>query len=230
MVIVDVKNISLKNRSYFVLKNISFQIEKGDIITFIGKSGAGKTTILKCVANIIRNYEGKIFVDGVDPRQASNVDNARRMGFVFQDFNLFPTMTVLQNCIDPLLIRGETREQASMQARDYLSRLGVSEYQMRYPSELSVGQQQRVALARALALEPQVLMFDEPTSSLDPENTQGFIEILDDLKKQGITILISSQDIPFVTDVADKIYIMERGEIIEKIEDIAESTSDFQIA
>ena len=215
---ITVKNLSLKNRSYFVLKNISIEIEEGAIAVFIGKSGAGKTMILKCIANIIRNYTGKIFVDGVDPRSASNVENAARMGFVFQDFNLFPTMTVLENCIDPLLIRGESREQASMQARDYLSRLAVSEYQMRYPDELSVGQQQRVALARALALEPQVLILDEPTSSLDPENTQGLVEIIQELHQQGITILISSQDMPFVNMVADTIFIMERGEIIEQTE------------
>ena len=215
------KNVSVMDTKtkQIILNNISFEIPKGNVTVFIGKSGAGKTTILKCIANIIRNYEGKILVDGKNPRDCTNEENASRVGFVFQDFNLFPTMTVLQNCIDPLLIRGMSKKQAEQKALKYLTQLGMQEYVDRYPSQLSGGQQQRVALARALVLEPKVLMFDEPTSALDPENTQGLVTIMKNLVAQGKTIIISSQDMLFVQAIAQRIFVIENGKIIKMIED-----------
>ncbi len=210
------KNIIVRDENkQSILKGITFDAPKGCITTFIGKSGAGKTTLLQSIAQLNANVEGEIILDNkvinsLDPKEQSCT-----IGFVFQEFNLFPMMTVLQNCIDPLLIRGIAKKDAEQKALKCLTTLGMDQYKDRYPWQLSGGQQQRVAIARALCLEPQVLMFDEPTSSLDPENTELLITILKKLCKNGITILLSSQDMPFVQKIADNIYVIDEGLIVE---------------
>ena len=215
---VTVKNLSFKKDKQTILENITLKALKGKITMLIGKSGAGKTTLLKCIANLIGTYAGEILLENKNPRVYTVQENATLVGFVFQEFNLFPTMTVLQNCIDPLLIRGIAKQQAKETALCYLEQLGMQELVDRYPSQLSGGQKQRVALARALVLEPKVLLFDEPTSALDPENTQGLAEILKNLAENGKTIIISSQDMSFVQLTADQICKMESGKIIETID------------
>jgi ABC-type polar amino acid transport system ATPase subunit len=210
------KNVSVSDNSNTpILNNVSFDISSGRIATFIGKSGAGKTTLLKCIATIIERYSGNILVDGIELLKLSKEKISSYVGFVFQDFNLFPTMTALENCIDPLLIRDVSRKDAEQKAYAVLAMLSMDAFAGKYPQQLSGGQKQRIAIARALCLEPKVMIFDEPTASLDPENTQALLIIIKNLAQQGMTIILSSQDMPFVNKLADLIYLIEDGAIIE---------------
>lgn len=197
------------------LNGVSFEIKSGNITAFIGKSGAGKTTLLQCVAQLLDHYSGQIMCNEKPLRDFSIKERAHQVGFVFQNFNLFSHMTVLANCVDPLLIRGITQETAERKSYEKLRLLGMEQYAHRFPVHLSGGQQQRVALARALVLEPQVLLLDEPTASLDPENTLLLAGIIKKLSSQGIAIAISSQDMGFVRMIRDRIYFLEHGSIVE---------------
>lgn len=225
------KNITVTNnkKTQTILNNVSFDVPKGRITVFIGRSGAGKTTLLKCIATIIETFTGTILVDGKELKEVSKEKRSSYIGFVFQDFNLFPTMTVLQNCIDPLLIRGVSKKDAIKKAAEVLALLGMERFVERYPQQLSGGQKQRVAIARALCLEPKVLIFDEPTASLDPENTKILITIINKLVQQGITVVLASQDMPFVNEVADLIYLIENGKTVERFDKKNKATMNQKI-
>lgn len=201
------------------LDMVSFELKAGRITTFMGQSGAGKTTLLKCMANLHHDYEGAITCNGTDLKSLSPVERASTVGFVLQQFNLFPHLTVLQNCLQPLLkVLNLPEAEAQERSHSLLEALGIGAFGNAYPSQLSGGQQQRAAIARALALQPQVLLLDEPTSALDPESKKSFESLLVKLNSEGITIALSSHDMPFIHKVMDHVYFMENGTIVEQFD------------
>lgn len=215
------KNISWKYKSKtsssLVLKNISFEIRKGRITTFMGQSGAGKTTLLKCIANLNSEYEGIITCNGNDIANFNALERATTIGFVLQQFHLFPHLSVIKNCTYALVNTMRINEVEAVEiAKEILNLLGMQSFLNSFPSQLSGGQQQRVAIARALVLRPEILLLDEPTSALDPESKKDLETILLQLSGKGITIALSSHDMPFIRKVMDYTYFMEQGELIEE--------------
>lgn len=205
-----------KGKKPFALQNISFELQQGRITTFMGPSGAGKTTLLHCMANLHKEYDGEITVNGKDLRTLSPLERASHVGFVLQQCALFPHLTVLQNCVQPLVKVLKLQEDlARSSALRMLSLLGMANFKDALPAQLSGGQQQRVAIARALVLNPEVLLLDEPTSALDPESKLCLVGVLKELNQKGITIGLSSHDMPFIQRMLDCIYFMEEGAIIE---------------
>jgi len=222
---VIVNKLVIKLQDQIVLKSVSCSLISGRITTFIGKSGAGKTTLLKSLVGLIPVADGSIVIGDKQIIALSNKQRSEQVGYVFQDFNLFPNFSVLQNCIDPLIVHGMKREQAEQRARQVLQQLDMQNFADKYPSELSGGQQQRIAIARALCLKPQILLLDEPTASLDPLNTDLLVDILKKLAAQGLTIGISSQDMSFVRKLFDRVYYLNAGEIVELCDDIKKMNS-----
>lgn len=205
-----------KKGSLLALNEVSFELKEGRITTFMGQSGAGKTTLLKCIANLHPHYEGMITCNGQDLKMLSPDARAATVGFVLQQFHLFPHLTVLQNCTLALVeVQGIPEKEAKEKAAELLRLLGLELFTSAFPSQLSGGQQQRVAIARALALSPKVLLLDEPTSSLDPESKKSLEILLLELNAKGVTIALSSHDMPFIHKIMDYIYFMENGSIIE---------------
>lgn len=215
------KNISWKYKSKkgssLVLKDVSFEIRKGRITTFMGQSGAGKTTLLKCIANLYSQYEGIITCNGNDITNFNALERATTIGFVLQQFHLFPHFSVLKNCTYALINTMKIEEaEAEKMASETLNVLGMQRFIHSFPSQLSGGQQQRVAIARALVLRPEILLLDEPTSALDPESKKDLESLLLELNAKGITIALSSHDMPFIRKIMDYVYFMEQGELIEE--------------
>lgn len=205
-----------KRGSSLALNQVSFELKKGRITTFMGQSGAGKTTLLKCIAHLHTHYEGSIISSKGDLKNLSPAERASTVGFVLQQFHLFPHLTVLGNCTYALvemlrLAEGEAEERALQ----ILESLQMQAFTKAFPAQLSGGQQQRVAIARALVLRPEVLLLDEPTSALDPESKKGLEDLLLELKTNGVTIALSSHDMPFIRKIMDYVYFMEKGEVIE---------------
>ncbi len=210
-------NISLTLQGKKILKGISCILQEGQTTVFTGPSGSGKTSLLKAIAQLYA-YEGTIFYKNQNLCALPASLRASTIGFVFQHFNLFPHMTVLENCIHPLqILSGLPHAQAVEKAHGVLHLLDVESLAYKYPAHLSGGQQQRAALARALCLEPKVLLLDEPTSALDPANSAKIVDLIHRVKSQKITIGVSSHDINFVEQIKDREYYMQEGELAEKI-------------
>lgn len=225
------KNVSLtyhnKNEAKVILDDASFEVPQGRITIFIGQSGAGKTSLLRCLCHLNEQYEGSILCDGKDLKELTAHERASAVGFVLQQFHLFPHMTVLQNCTYALIhTLGESSAQANVRATELLGQLGMGNYLNSRPSQLSGGQQQRVAIARALVLRPQVLLLDEPTSALDPDSKKSLENLLLDLNISGITIAISSHDMSFIRKMMDLVYFMENGSIVEKWDKQSDDLAD----
>ena len=212
---VIVKNLTIRAKNNLLLDSVSCSLEPGRITSFIGKSGAGKTTLLKSLVGLMPIKNGQITINNKQLTMLSNSQRAEEIGYVFQEFNLFPHMTILENCIDPLLVHNMPYDKARERALFVLQQLEMHDFINKYPSELSGGQQQRVAIGRALCLNPRILLLDEPTASLDPINTDILVAILRSLAAQGLTIGLSSQDMSFVRKVFDTVYYIESGKIIE---------------
>ncbi len=201
-----------------VLKEVSFEVNKGEIVTLLGQSGAGKTTILRCV-NGLENFDsGTIEIDGQIIQSQKDLLKVRKdVGLVFQNFNLFPHKTVLENIIEaPILVLGLNNEEAKRRALTLLEQVGLSQKADAYPFELSGGQQQRVAIARACALQPKILCFDEPTSALDPELTNGVASIMKNLAADGMSILVITHDMEFAKNVSTRTLIVKEGNIVSE--------------
>lgn len=209
-----------------ILKSVSFNITRGKVTALIGKSGAGKTSLLRCLVGLETTFDGILESDGCDLRLLTAQERACLIGYVAQNYNLFPQLTVLQNCTLALqVVFGESVVVAQEKVMAQLTRVGMNNYASVYPSQLSGGQKQRVAIARALCLGPKVLVFDEPTSALDPENVTSIIALIRSLAAQGVTLVISSQDMRFVEMVFDCVYLVEDGTITEtydRLDDVGE--------
>lgn len=201
-----------------VLKNISAEIHKGDIVAIIGPSGSGKSTFLRCLNRLEEPTAGHIFVNDEDlMAPGTDINKVReKVGMVFQHFNLFPHKTVLENLtLSPMKLKGYSQEEANEKAMILLDKVGLREKAEAYPNQLSGGQKQRIAIARALAMEPEVMLFDEPTSALDPEMIKEVLDVMRDLAKEGMTMLIVTHEMGFARNVANRLFFMDRGDILE---------------
>lgn len=202
-----------------VLKGITEDIAQGEQVVVIGPSGSGKSTLLRTVNRLEAIDAGEVIVNGISVHSRETDVNALRshVGMVQQAFNLFPQMTVLDNItLGPRKVRGESRKVAEERARGLLQRVGIPEKATSYPAQLSGGQQQRVAIARALAMEPDVMLFDEPTSALDPEMIKEVLDVMRDLARDGMTMLVVSHEMGFAREAADRVFFMDDGKVIEK--------------
>ncbi len=201
-----------------VLRGIDLEVWPGEVVVICGPSGSGKSTLIRCINRLERHDRGRIVVDGIElTDDLRHVDAVRReVGMVFQQFNLFPHLTVLQNVtLAPVLVRKWPREQAERVARELLERVGIPEKADSYPSQLSGGQQQRVAIARALAMQPKIMLFDEPTSALDPEMIQEVLDVMRDLARRGMTMVVVTHEMGFAREVADRIVFLDEGTVVE---------------
>ena len=215
---INVENLSKNFGNLKVLKNISTTINKGEIISIIGPSGSGKSTFLRCINKLEEPTKGHIYIDGMDLMDKNTDINKirERVGMVFQHFNLFPNMTVLENLtLSPIMVKKESKEEAEKYALYLLEKVGLSDKANSYPTQLSGGQKQRIAIARALAMKPEVILFDEPTSALDPEMIKEVLDVMRDLAKEGMTMLIVTHEMGFARNVGNRILFMDNGEIIE---------------
>ena len=202
-----------------VLKGIDEHIKKGEVVVVIGPSGSGKSTFLRCLNLLEEPTSGKIiFEDNDITDKKVDINKIReKMGMVFQQFNLFPHKTVLENLtIAPIKVKGISKDQAEKKAMELLDRVGLSNKAKSYPSSLSGGQKQRIAIARALAMEPDVMLFDEPTSALDPEMVGEVLNVMKDLAKEGMTMVVVTHEMGFAKEVGDRIIFMDNGNIVEQ--------------
>ncbi len=218
--LVELEGIHLSFGDNQVLKGIDLTVNKGDAVSIIGPSGSGKSTILRCINGLLIPQSGKITVGGTRVDQlkteAERIALRKRIGIVFQQFNLFPHLTVMENItIAPIKILGTPKAEAERHARELLEKVRLSQKVDAYPGQLSGGQQQRVAIARALALRPKVLLFDEPTSALDPELVNEVLDVIKELSRSGVTLIIVTHEIGFAREVSDRVVFMEQGRILE---------------
>ena len=215
---IKIENLYKNFGKLEVLKNISTTVNKGEVISIIGPSGSGKSTFLRCINKLEEPTEGHIYIDGMDLMDKNTDINKirERVGMVFQHFNLFPNMTVLGNLtLSPMLVKKESKEEAEKYAMSLLEKVGLADKANVYPTQLSGGQKQRIAIARALAMKPEVILFDEPTSALDPEMIKEVLDVMRDLAKEGMTMLIVTHEMGFAKNVGNRILFMNNGEIIE---------------
>ncbi len=204
-----------------VLKGIDLNIYKGDVVVIIGPSGSGKSTFLRCLNLLEVPTGGQIYFEGTDIiDRRVNIDKHRqKMGMVFQQFNLFPHMTVLKNMtIGPMKLKGVSKEEAEEKAMKLLERVGLADRADAYPSQLSGGQKQRIAIVRALCMEPEVLLFDEPTSALDPEMVGEVLQVMKDLAKEKMTMVVVTHEMGFAKEVANRVIFIDEGIIMEENE------------
>lgn len=217
---IRVENVSKNFNKTHALKNVSLEVNKGDIISLIGPSGSGKSTLLRCIHGLEHVDKGKIYMDDewMNPNDEKKFRAQRnRMGFVFQHFNLFPNMSVLQNCkLAQVEVLNKTNEEAEKTALEYLDKVGLLDKKDAYPNNLSGGQKQRVAIARALCMNPDIMLFDEPTSALDPEMIKEVLEVMKDLGKQGMTMVVVTHEMGFARKVGTRVVFLDQGEIVEE--------------
>lgn len=202
-----------------ILKGIDEHIAKGEVVVVIGPSGSGKSTFLRCLNLLETPTSGTIEFEGKDITSKSiNIDKIReKMGMVFQQFNLFPHKTVCENiCMAPVKVKGVSKEEAKKTAENLLKKVGLLDKIDAYPSSLSGGQKQRIAIARALAMQPDVMLFDEPTSALDPEMVGEVLNVMKDLAKEGMTMVVVTHEMGFAREVGDRILFMDQGKILEE--------------
>lgn len=217
-VVVSIKNLQKAFGDNVVLRDIDLDVHKGEVVVVLGPSGSGKSTMLRCINRLEHPTSGSIVVEGVDVC-AKDVDLNKvrtHLGMVFQQFNLFAHMTVLQNVmLGPVDVLGVSKDEARERAMDLLGRVGVAEQADKVPAQLSGGQQQRVAIARSLAMQPKAMLFDEPTSALDPEMINEVLEVMVRLAQQGMTMIVITHEMNFARRVADRVVFMADGQIVE---------------
>ena len=217
--ILEVKNLTKKFADIEVLKDVSFELKKGETLAVIGSSGSGKSTLLRCLNHLSPPDSGQILLEGVNIN-APEIDINRvraDMGFVFQDFNLITHLTILENVMfGPLRVRGVSKNDARQTAMAEIEKVGMIEKIDFYPAQLSGGQQQRISIARALALKPKLILFDEPTSALDPELTGEVLSVMTALANEGMTAIVVTHEMGFARSVADKAIFIDQGYIVEQ--------------
>lgn len=216
---IKVQNLYKKFGSNLVLNDISATIKQGEVVSIIGPSGSGKSTFLRCLNLLEQPTSGTILINETDlTARGVNIGKSRQQtGMVFQHFHLFPHLTVLQNLTyAPMKVKGLKRSEANDLAQGLLTKVGLSEKAAAYPSSLSGGQKQRVAIARALAMEPELLLFDEPTSALDPEMVKEVLDVMKDLAKSGMTMVVVTHEMGFAREVADRVIFLDHGILVEE--------------
>jgi polar amino acid transport system ATP-binding protein len=218
-VLIKLENIHKSFGSLKVLKGVDLKVRKGEVVVIIGPSGSGKSTLLRCINFLERFQKGKIYLTNKVIESKSKTISALRqkVGMVFQHFNLFPHMTVMDNVIEgPTQVKGIGKVEAIMDAEKMLKKVGMLEKAGEYPAMLSGGQKQRVAIARALEMKPEVLLFDEPTSALDPELVGDVLEVMKELALDGMTMIVVTHEMGFAKEVADRVIFMDEGVILEE--------------
>lgn len=216
--IITVQNMNKWYGNFHVLKDVSMDVYKGEVIVIFGPSGSGKSSFIRCLNRLEEFQSGQIIVDDIElNKDVRNIERIRmETGMVFQQFNLFPHLTVLDNIIlSPIQVRKWPREKATELANQLLKRVGIPEQASKYPGQLSGGQQQRVAIARALAMQPKIMLFDEPTSALDPEMIKEVLDVMIELARSGMTMLVVTHEMGFARAVADRMFFFDKGQIIE---------------
>ena len=220
-IIISVKNLkkSFNKGSFFALNGVNADIKRGEVVVVIGPSGSGKSTFLRCLNLLEMPTDGTVTFDNVnitDPSVNINI-HRQRMGMVFQHFNLFPHMTILGNMtIAPMKLLHKSKEEAEKKAMQLLERVGLADRANAYPSQLSGGQKQRIAIVRALCMEPEVMLFDEPTSALDPEMVGEVLDVMKQLAREGMTMVVVTHEMGFAREVGDRVLFMDEGVIMEE--------------
>ena len=216
---ISVNNLHKSFHGKEVLKGISTEIKKGDVVTIIGPSGSGKSTFLRCLNLLETPDSGSIILDGTDlMAKGTNINHERmKMGMVFQQFNLFPHMSILENLTcAPVMLKKMSKDEAKEKAMQLLKRVGLADRADAYPNQLSGGQKQRIAIVRALCMEPEVMLFDEPTSALDPEMVGEVLDVMKELAKEGMTMVVVTHEMGFAREVSNRVMFMDGGVIMEE--------------
>jgi general L-amino acid transport system ATP-binding protein len=204
---------------FHVLQDINLEVKRQERIVICGPSGSGKSTLIRCINRLEEHQRGKIIVDGTElTNDLKNIEKIRmEVGMVFQHFNLFPHLTILENLtLGPIWVRKTPKKEAEEMAMHYLEKVQIAEQALKYPGQLSGGQQQRVAIARSLCMAPKVMLFDEPTSALDPEMIKEVLDVMIDLAREGMTMLVVSHEMGFAKSVAHRVLFMDDGQIVEQ--------------
>ncbi|MBF93149.1 MAG: peptide ABC transporter ATP-binding protein [Euryarchaeota archaeon] len=220
-IIISTKGVKVNFGEFWALKGIDMEIRRGEIIVVLGPSGSGKSTFIRTLNRLQPHSAGEIHVEGIEISEKTSVADLKKIradiGFVFQQFNLFPHLTVMENItLAPMKVKASSKADAEAKAMELLERVGIPEQAYKYPSGLSGGQQQRVAIARALAMDPNIMLFDEPTSALDPEMIKEVLEVMIDLARRDITMIVVTHEMGFAKEVADRCILFDEGELVEE--------------
>ena len=219
--IIETEGIRVNFGDFWALKGVDIKVRRGEIIVILGPSGSGKSTYIRTLNRLQPHSAGTIKIDGITIDEDTSVKDLKyvrsEVGFVFQQFNLFPHLTIMENItLAPMKVKGMTKREAEDKAMVLLERVGIPEQAFKYPSGLSGGQQQRVAIARALAMDPKIMLFDEPTSALDPEMIKEVLDVMKDLARRDITMIVVTHEMGFAKEVADRCILFDEGHLIEE--------------
>ena len=219
--IIETEGVRVNFGDFWALKGVDIKVKRGEIIVILGPSGSGKSTFIRTLNRLQPHSGGEIKIDGITIDEDTTVADLKyirsEVGFVFQQFNLFPHLTIMENItLAPMKVKGMTKRDAEEKAMELLERVGIPEQAFKYPSGLSGGQQQRVAIARALAMDPKIMLFDEPTSALDPEMIKEVLDVMKDLARRDITMIVVTHEMGFAKEVADRCILFDEGHLIEE--------------
>ena len=220
-VIIETKGVKVNFGDFWALKGIDMKVTRGEIIVVLGPSGSGKSTFIRTLNRLQPHSAGTVSIDGINIDEDTTVADLKKVraevGFVFQQFNLFPHLTIMENItLAPMKVKGMSKRESETKALELLERVGIPEQAYKYPSELSGGQQQRVAIARALAMDPKIMLFDEPTSALDPEMIKEVLDVMIDLAREDVTMIVVTHEMGFAKEVADRVILFDEGLLIEE--------------
>ena len=220
-VIIETKGVKVNFGDFWALKGIDMKVRRGEIIVVLGPSGSGKSTFIRTLNRLQPHSAGTVCIDGINIDDDTTVANLKKVraevGFVFQQFNLFPHLTIMENItLAPMKVKGMSKRESETKALELLERVGIPEQAYKYPSGLSGGQQQRVAIARALAMDPKIMLFDEPTSALDPEMIKEVLDVMIDLAREDVTMIVVTHEMGFAKEVADRVILFDEGLLIEE--------------
>ena len=219
--IIRTKGVKVNFGDFWALNGIDIEVTRGEIIVILGPSGSGKSTFIRTLNRLQPHSGGTIEIDGITIDEDTSIKDLKyvrsEVGFVFQQFNLFPHLTIMENItLAPMKVQGMSKSGSESRALELLERVGIPEQAYKYPSELSGGQQQRVAIARALAMDPKIMLFDEPTSALDPEMIKEVLDVMVDLAKEDVTMIVVTHEMGFAKEVADRVILFDEGLLIEE--------------
>ena len=219
--IIETNGVKVNFGDFWALKGIDISIRKGEIVVILGPSGSGKSTYIRTLNRLQPHSGGTVVIDGITIDDETTVADMKyvraEVGFVFQQFNLFPHLTIMENItLAPMKVKGLPKRQAEEKAMKLLEKVGIPEQAYKYPSGLSGGQQQRVAIARALAMDPKIMLFDEPTSALDPEMIKEVLDVMIELAKEDVTMIVVTHEMGFAKEVADRCILFDEGELVEQ--------------